>query len=55
MRGLEVWIHQQQYEQNQRLLANLATLVIASADGLEAPLEARYQKVLSETAAQSVQ
>ncbi|XBG33404.1 hypothetical protein ABH853_11510 [Pseudomonas sp. 13.2] len=55
MGGLEVWIHQQQYEQNQRLLANLATLVIASSDGLDAPLEARYQKVLSETAAQSVQ
>ena len=55
MGGLEVWIHQQQYEQNQRLLANLATLVVASSDVLGAPLEARYQKVLSETAAQSVQ
>lgn len=54
MGGLEVWIHQQQYEQNQRLLANLATLVVASSDSLDATLEARYQKVLSETAARSV-
>ena len=54
MGGLEVWIHQQQYEQNQRLLANLATLVVASSDSLDATLEARYQKVLSENAARSV-
>ncbi|MGE8060238.1 hypothetical protein [Pseudomonas sp. NPDC089547] len=54
MGGLEVWIHQQQYEQNQRLLANLATLVVASSESLDATLEARYQKVLSETAARSV-
>lgn len=55
MGGLEVWIHQQQYEQNQRLIANLATLVVASSDRLDAPLESRYQKVLSETAKQAVQ
>jgi len=53
MAGREVWIQQQQYEQNQRLNANLAALVMASADRLEGPLDARYQKVLSETAAQS--
>jgi len=54
MSGLEVWIHQQQYEQNQRLIANLATLLVASSDSLDATLQARYQKVLSETAARSV-
>ncbi|WP_240158384.1 hypothetical protein [Pantoea sp. Tr-811] len=55
MGGLEVWIHQQQYEQNQRLMANLATLVIASSERLEAPLESRYQKVLSENATRTMQ
>ncbi|MBK4987424.1 MULTISPECIES: hypothetical protein [Pseudomonas] len=54
MGGLEVWIHQQQYEQNQRLLANLATLVVASSDNMAGPLELRYQKVLSENAKQQV-
>jgi len=54
MGGLEVWLHQKQYEQNQRLSANLAALVIASSDRLNGPLEYQYQKVLSNTAAQSV-
>lgn len=54
MGGLEVWIHHQQYEQNQRLLANLASLVVASSDNMAGPLEMRYQKVLSETAKQQV-
>jgi len=50
MAGLEVWIHHKQYEQNQRLEANLAALLLASADELSGPLEAQYQKVLSDTA-----
>lgn len=50
MAGLETWLHQKQYEQNQRLEANLSALLIASADQLSAPLEAQYQQVLSETA-----
>lgn len=54
MGGLEVWLHQKQYEQNQRLSANLAALVVASSDRLSGPLEYEYQKVLSNTAAQSV-
>lgn len=54
MGGLEVWLHQKQYEQNQRLVANLAALVVASSDRLSGPLEYEYQKVLSDTASQSV-
>lgn len=54
MQGLEVWIHQQQYEQNQRLAANIAALVVASSDRLSGPLEYEYQKALSDTARQSV-
>ena len=54
MGGLEVWIHQQQYEQNQRLMANLAALVIASSDRAGTRLEAQYQQVLSNTAADAV-
>lgn len=50
MAGLETWLHQKQYEQNQRLEANLSALLIASSEQLSAPLEAQYQKVLSETA-----
>ncbi|EIP5862349.1 hypothetical protein ACWJKU_00625 (plasmid) [Methylocaldum sp. MU1018] len=50
MAGLEVWIHHKQYEQNQRLEANLAALLLASADKLSGPLEAQYQKVLADTA-----
>lgn len=54
MGGLEVWLHQKQYEQNQRLAANLAALVVASSGRLSGPLEYEYQKVLSDTASQSV-
>jgi len=54
MAGLEVWIHHKQYEQNQRLEANLAALVLASADRLSGPLEFQYQKVLADTAKVSV-
>ena len=54
MAGLEVWIHHKQYEQNQRLEANLAALLLASADKLSGPLDAQYQKVLSDSANLSV-
>lgn len=54
MAGLETWIHHKQYEQNQRLEANLATLVLASSDKLSGPLESQYQKVLADAAAMTV-
>ena len=54
MAGLEAWIHHKQYEQNQRLEANLAALLLASSDKLSGPLEAQYQKVLADTANVSV-
>lgn len=47
MAGLEAWIHHKQYEQNQRLEANLAALVLASAERLSDPLAAKYEKTLA--------
>lgn len=54
MAGLETWIHHKQYEQNQRLEANLAALVLASSDKMSGPLESQYQKVLKDAAAMTV-
>jgi len=56
MAGLEVWIHHKQYEQNQRLEANLAALLLVSTDKLFAePLKNQYQKVLTDTTNMIVQ
>lgn len=52
--GLETWIHHKQYEQNQRLEANFAALLLASAGELSGPLEAQYQRVLTDTAKMTV-
>lgn len=54
MAGLETWIHSRQYEQNQRMEANLAALLLTSADQLSDPLDAAYKKVLRENTARNV-
>jgi hypothetical protein len=54
MSGLEVWIHHKQYEQNQRLEANLAALVLATGERMTASLEQQHQKVVSEVAKQAI-
>jgi len=54
MAGLEVWIHHKQYEQNQRIEANLAALLLISADGLSPQLNEKYQKVLADTAKSAI-
>ena len=45
MGGLEVWLHQKQYEQNQRLELNLAALVLAAADDSKDAVNAKFDKV----------
>lgn len=54
MSGLEVWMRHKQYEQGQRMEANLAALVLSSTDGLQAEVDQKYDAVLRQTAAQSV-
>ncbi|MEN9194495.1 hypothetical protein QYF96_16655 [Xanthomonas euvesicatoria] len=54
MAGLEAWVNHEQYKQNQRIEANLAALLVASADRLSVPLEGQYQRVLHETSSRDV-
>lgn len=51
MAGLGAWMRFKQYEQNQRIEANLATLVVAAAERLDGPIEREYQRALSDGAA----
>lgn len=55
MAGLEAWMRHKQYEQGQRLEANLAALVLNSTDELQADVDRKHQAVLKQTAAQAVQ
>lgn len=45
--GLEVWLHYKQYEQNQRLVANIAALLIASSDRLQPGIDDQYKRALA--------
>lgn len=54
MAGLEVWMRHKQYEQGQRLEANLAALVLSSTDEMQADVDHKHQAVLQQTAAQAV-
>lgn len=54
MGGLEVWLHHKQYQQNQRLELNLAALVLASSEGAKASVDAKYDKVVRDTAAGAI-
>ncbi len=54
MAGLEVWMRHKQYEQGQRLEANLAALVLSSTDEMQADVDRKHQAVLRQTAAQAV-
>ena len=42
--GLETWMHYKQYEQNQRLMANLAALVLATGDRARDGVEVEYRR-----------
>lgn len=52
--GLEVWMHYKQYEQNQRINANLAALLIASADRLQPSIDAQYKRALLVTSRSAI-
>ena len=54
MAGLEVWMRHKQYEQGQRLEANLAALVLTGSDELDGDVQKKYQAVVSQTAAQAL-
>lgn len=54
MAGLGAWMSQKQYEQGQRLEANLAALVLSSTTELQADVDNKHQAVLKQTAAQAV-
>ena len=54
MAGLEVWMRHKQYEQGQRMEANLAALVLSSTQEMQADVDRKHQAVLKQTAAQAV-
>jgi hypothetical protein len=54
MGGLEVWLHHKQYQQNQRLEMNLAALAMASAQESKASVDAKYEKMMRDTAARAI-
>jgi hypothetical protein len=45
MHGLETWLHQRQYEQNQRLEANLAALLVMDGKIKQKELQQQYSKL----------
>lgn len=52
--GLTVWMHQQDYEQNQRIEANLAALVLSNAKLLKAKTDIAYAKTSSSSAGKAI-
>ena len=54
MAGLEVWLRHRQYEQGQRLEANIAALGLLTADELDGDVQHKYGAVLKQTAAQAM-
>jgi hypothetical protein len=56
MGGLEVWIHHQQFEQNQRLEAEFAALVLAEAEiSVKGPTAAQQQKAMRDQVSTQIQ
>lgn len=47
MNGLEAWIHERQYEQNQRIEANLAALLLASSDRMKGSVDEMYRRAVA--------
>jgi hypothetical protein len=52
MGGLEVWMRYRQYEQNQRVEANLAALLLAASDSIRTDLGAT--KAIQQNAANAI-
>ena len=56
MGGLEVWVHHQQYEQNQRLEAGLAALLLTEADSsMKGTTGAAQQKAMRDQVSTQIQ
>lgn len=55
MNGLEVWLHHKQYQQNQRLELNLAALALAASEEAKAGVDAKYAKMMRDTATGAIQ
>ena len=54
MQGLEIWLRNERYKQNQRLEANFAALVVSKSSQFSANLDNEYQKVIKNAAARQV-
>ncbi len=48
MHGLETWLHQRQYQQNQRLEANLAALLLINSQSKEQQLQKQYAQLTNQ-------
>ncbi|MFM2344506.1 MAG: hypothetical protein RLZZ210_1117 [Pseudomonadota bacterium] len=48
MHGLETWLHQKQYQQNQRLEANLAALLVMDGKIKQQQLQQQYSKLATQ-------
>lgn len=55
MHGLEAWLHNQQYKQNQRIELNLAALAIAASDSSKKQVETKYQKMMHDNISAAIQ
>jgi hypothetical protein len=55
MSGLEVWLHYQQNQQNQRLELNLAALAIAAGQQAKVNVDTKYDKMLRDLATSAIQ
>jgi hypothetical protein len=55
MSGLEVWLHHQQYQQNQRLELNLAALAIAAAEQAKVNVDVKYRKMMRDAVTSAIQ
>ncbi|UXI68373.1 hypothetical protein [Tahibacter amnicola] len=53
--GLETWLRYQQYQQNQRMEANLAALLVAASAGLDETTQAAAQRAQREALSRKVQ
>jgi len=55
MEGLQAWLHHKEYQQNQRLEANLAALLLVKASDASSGMDSKYQQVLSDALKAKVQ
>ena len=54
MAGLEVWLRHRQYEQNQRIEANLAALLIARTEAQSIGMEVAHRQAVFENVRKAI-